>query len=734
MYGENQQRISFNEFELDTAHRILLREGKPVAIYAKAFDLLKFLTQNSGRILTKDEILDVVWEGQFVEEANLSVQISALRKALGETTSEPRFLVTVPGKGYKFIADVNNGNTEIVIEKHKLSRIVVEEEITLPETSKPVAQISDATGEDVSNHRKFLFLGGAVSVLILFVTVFGIYQYSDGKNLNQPFHSTKLTRLTNSGNAECVAMSPDGNYVAYVLSESKGNSLRLRQIGTASDIEILKAKTSTFIMITFSPDGKYIYYSLFSPDDIDYQLFRVATLGGIEEHIPNVSTSGITFSPDSKRMAFLLSNSGAKYNSLTVSDIDGSNQQTIAKKEYPNTFDVAVGAISWSPDGNSIVSLVNRFEEEGNYTEIIGIDPAEGTEKRLSEKRWFQVRSMAWMKDGSSLLITAKDSPSSASQIWFVPNPKGEARKITNDLNAYNEVNVASNGETMVAIQTNSVNGIYVGEIGTGDYKEIVSEVGNLNPLVWTNDGEIIFRSSNDGVSNLWKMNADGSDRRQLTTNAEIDSRGLCMSPDGKFIVFASQRLGSKMSLWRVDSDGGNLTQLTDGKEDIHPSCSPNNETVVFQRGLVSNTRFWKVPISGGNAEPLSDLPAKWSAFSNDGEKIAYVHMSQTLKKWHISFFSATGVELPETLELPTNQKPATIFWSADNSSLYYIGGDGGVGNIWSLPLDGGEAKQITDFSTRWLSDFAISKDGKRLAVTRSLSSSDVVLIENSSK
>ena len=99
------KKITFAEFELDTVHRRLLREGETVALHAKAFDLLAFLIANKGRVVSKDEILEAVWAEQFVEESNLVVQISILRKALGETKNEPRFLVTVPGKGYKFAAE-----------------------------------------------------------------------------------------------------------------------------------------------------------------------------------------------------------------------------------------------------------------------------------------------------------------------------------------------------------------------------------------------------------------------------------------------------------------------------------------------------------------------------------------------------------------------------------------------------------------------------------------------------
>ncbi len=256
MDGLKRQNISFNEFELDTTHNQLLCRGKPVAIYTKTFELLEFLVQNNGRILTKDEILQAVWEGQIVEEANLSVQISALRKALGEKKDSPKFLITIPGKGYKFVADLTNG-AEIVIEKQKLSKIVIDEEFSDAEQTDVAV---NQTGNFFSGKNLYL-LGGAVLLLILLGISFGFYKNSNWRKAALPFENAKLKRLTNSGIIECVAMSPDGKYLAYVLGESDGNILRLRQIGTASDVEILPPKKESFWGINFSPDGNWVAYS-----------------------------------------------------------------------------------------------------------------------------------------------------------------------------------------------------------------------------------------------------------------------------------------------------------------------------------------------------------------------------------------------------------------------------------------------------------------------------------------
>jgi len=172
MNDQLEKSISFGKFELDPDRRRLLKGGEPVALHAKTFDLLVFLTENKGRVVSKDEILDAVWAGQFVEEANLSVQISALRKALGDSTQAPRFLVTVPGKGYKFIADVHAGGDEIVVETHKIERVVLETDFVASKNDVPVF---------APNRRRNLVLGlSAIALMGVGVFLFRALTVSSG--------------------------------------------------------------------------------------------------------------------------------------------------------------------------------------------------------------------------------------------------------------------------------------------------------------------------------------------------------------------------------------------------------------------------------------------------------------------------------------------------------------------------------------------------------------------------
>lgn len=98
--------FEFGEFRVDVGKRLLFRKGEPVAILPKAFDILNVLLQHRDRVVTKAELLKAVWPDTFVEEGNLTQNISVLRKTLGESPSEHKFIVTVPGRGYRFSAAV----------------------------------------------------------------------------------------------------------------------------------------------------------------------------------------------------------------------------------------------------------------------------------------------------------------------------------------------------------------------------------------------------------------------------------------------------------------------------------------------------------------------------------------------------------------------------------------------------------------------------------------------------
>lgn len=738
----NQTIYAFDKFQIDRQRRLLLCEGQPVQLTSKAFDLLLALIETDGREITKDELMERVWSNQIVEDANLTVTMSHLRKALGEKANEHRFIVTIPGRGYRFVGELREPDG-FIIEEHTVSEITIEHETEQDEESYDAhstgtklltgttaiakQQAINISRNEITKQSRFRYFVAASLFLISLAVAFGAYKVLNKQEPNMPFQKIKPTRLTNSGKVIAAAISPDGKFIAYALGESEGNSIWIQQVGTASNIRIVHPVKAEVWGLTFSPDSKQVYYNLFFADKTNPELYRVPSLGGVIERIPNVIASFVTFSPDGKHFAYIQPDSVGGFNYLMVADADGNNVREIARRKHPNTF---AQAASWSPDGETIACLVNHFEADASYSSIIGINVKDGTEKSLSSQRWYNVLGMQWLKNGSDLLISASNKINGSGKIWFLSYPKDEARQITNDLSQYNWLSVTSNGESLVAVQTNVVSGIYVGEAEgeANHFNQVISEVGYLSPLAWTPDGKIIFRSDKDGVSNLWIMEADGTGHKQLTTNAQVDSRGLCISSDGKYLVFASWRSG-KSNLWRIDSDGSNLIQLTDGEADAYPQCTHNGDWVIYQRGIYTNPNLWKVPLAGGTPVRLSEFRGKWPSISNDGSRVAYFYMADD--KWRIGIISSDGGEMIRSLGVPQTLAGSVIRWSPDDKTLFYISNIGNVGNIRSLPIDGMESKSITNFNSHILENFVLSPDNKLFAAIRSIQVTDVILIEN---
>ena len=103
MSNQEKHFYEFGPFRLDPVKRRLLRDGEPVALSPKVFDTLLLLVQSSGRTLGKDDLMQMVWPDAVVEENNLTQNISALRKPLGDSREASRYITTMPGLGYRFV-------------------------------------------------------------------------------------------------------------------------------------------------------------------------------------------------------------------------------------------------------------------------------------------------------------------------------------------------------------------------------------------------------------------------------------------------------------------------------------------------------------------------------------------------------------------------------------------------------------------------------------------------------
>ena len=156
MSAPAKQIFEFGPFRLDSMERVLLRDGQPVPITLKAFDVLLLLVQSSGHIVEKDELMNRVWAGSFVEEGNLKVTVSMLRKVLDEDPAINEYIETVPRRGYRFVAAVKAvpaDGVEVVMRERTREILTIEEETTITERSRSI--------------RLPLLLGGALLMVLV---------------------------------------------------------------------------------------------------------------------------------------------------------------------------------------------------------------------------------------------------------------------------------------------------------------------------------------------------------------------------------------------------------------------------------------------------------------------------------------------------------------------------------------------------------------------------------------
>jgi Tol biopolymer transport system component/DNA-binding winged helix-turn-helix (wHTH) protein len=721
----------FDDFCLDATECQLSRRGEVIALPPKVFDTLRVMVEHRGRILDKEFLMKSLWPDTFVEDGTLAQYVFLLRKALHEESAQHRYIETIPRRGYRFVAQVQEVSGDQSSESNPSTSAFFKTNGNHETNGAVITRPLPPTPASKAN-----FLHPIAIIAILLVAGF-IAAYFFVRRTDQPSvinQTRQITRLTASGKAGLPVLSPDGKYVAYRVDEAGKQSVWMRQIAAVNSVQIVPPAEVELSGLNISPDGNYLFYTMHQRPPVYGALYRVPVLGGGAVKLIDDIDSAITFSPDGKQIAFVRLAPLESESSIILANADGSQQQKLATRKLPEYFHHSEG-LAWSPDGKLIACPAGSSGANGPFMNLIGVDVSTGQQTLLTSQEWRRTGQIAWRKDGSGLVAIAwnKDSPLASEQLWWFPYPKGEPRKITNDLNVYNGISLSQDSRQLVTVQSTKVANLWiVPEADASRARQIggqsIDNHAHRLGLTWSPTGKLIYGSYASGNADLWQMDADGANQQQLTTTPNFDL-APAVSADGRQIAFVSDRAGG-FRIWRMDADGLNATRLTDGQADHFPTFTPDGQSVFFTASIHEQPTVWKVPVTGGAPVQFTPHIAFGPAVSPDGKWVAlFIAMPQSLL-YKLAILPITGGEPVRIFETVPSEVPI-VRWSQDGRLLTYVETKQGVSNIWGQPMEGGAARQLTDFKTDRIFRFAWSPDGKTLLCERGFYVNDVVLMSD---
>jgi len=628
-------------------------------------------------------------------------------------------------------------STEAVVTP-SLERIAARAEIR--EELRREREAAHASGSSVvaaAKQHKGALIGGVVAALVVLLAAgYGVYSLLANRTVTIPFQTFDATQITNSGKAALAAISPDGKYIVSVVNENGNQSLWLRNVPSGSNTQVLEPDPFAIRRAAFSPDGSFIFYlkAVDATQNV-FRVYRMPVLGGTPQVLVSDVDYGPTFSPDGKRMAYMRANDpeAGKYRLLS-SNVDGSDEKILQIAPLPLPDN-----LSWSPDGKRIAFI--SYSQSNAQGQISTFEMASSKDTPLTSFPDKVFTDLAWTPDGRGLLVNYRSSGSNNQQIGFISYPGGRFQSLTNDTHGYRTLSVSADGKAIVSIQgqeSDSVSTQLATSNGTPTAVPGLPNQVEVRGVAWNSEGDLLVTTT----TSILRVSPDGSRQATLLSDPSETLRLSSVCSRGGPILFSTYLREGKTSynIWRVDANGSRPKQLTSGKNENRPLCSPDGASFYYE----DNVSNWimKMPIDGGSPELIkaSVLPNGFmegaANFSLDGRWMPEIEtttdpatQASTHKVALVDL--ATNTETSVKYIVPRADISAPIAITPDGKAVAYTIVENGVGNVWAQPLDGSPGHRLTNFTSDRIRTFQFSPDGKSLAVVRYHVVSDVVLLRD---
>ncbi len=710
----------FGPFRLDATERLLLRDGATVALTPKAFDLLFVLVERRGRLLEKDELLKLVWPDTFVEEANLSYNISLIRKALGDGENGHKFIETVPKRGYRFVAGVQESGAEQP-ESTDASAHKTEEE-----------KRKESLTSQVKRHKKSALLALAVSVSAFGGLSFGLYKFSTRSESKSSGPLPTIIPVTSFQGSEAQpSFSPDGRQIAFVWGGEQGNNqdIYVKLVDAGAPLR-LTTNPGLDLNPVWVPDGRYI---VFTREGEGSGIYLVPALGGAERKLAEYFPQrlpfqlSLSYSPDGRYLAVADKTAAADPLSIFLLTVETGARQHLT---FPPAGSFGDLCPAFSPDSKSLAFA--RSPAVG--TKDIYVVPSAGGEPRRLTFDNKNTVGLSWTPDGREIVFSS--GRGGGFHLWRVPLAGGAPTRVEVYAQNLMQPTVSRQGNRLAWTQRFNDTNIWRVEVpsppgrSTTPVKLIASSIDDGNPQYSPDGQRIVFASERSGNSEIWVCDREGGNPIQLTNLGALTTGTPRWSPDARQIAFDAMLEGNR-DIYVISADGGNPARITtEAAEDMCPSWARDGRWIYFGSTRSGRSQIWKMPATGGAAVQVTRQGGFEGFESPDGKYFYYAKARQAPGLWRIP---VSGGE--ETLVLNHHSAGYWRYWAVMEQGIYFATAASGRPRIEFFSFATSKVTPVATIdkaidSNIW--GLTVSPDSRWILYTQlDQGGSDIMLMEN---
>jgi DNA-binding winged helix-turn-helix (wHTH) protein/Tol biopolymer transport system component len=645
--------ICFGPFELDLAAGELRKGGILVKLQPQPFQVLRLLAERAGSVVTREEIQRCLWsESTFVDfEHGINFSINQIRGALADNAEKPRYIETLPRRGYRFIAAVrpaSNGDKAAEIAAAIPERAVAHTEIE----SFPVAR------HQSESKRKLRWITAAAAGIFCMMASMLLYEHLYGRSIR----TGQIEQLTRTGRMDGYQpLTTDGSRIFFL--EREGDHWNNMQIAaTGGETSPFPLPFRNTVVLDISPDQSELLIAPFISRTGNLPLWVLPLVKGAPHRIGSLSADHATYSPDGLRLAL------SKEDGVYLADRDGSNAHRIAAHTG------GCGRVAWSPDGKLLrFTLWDPATQRGLISEVsVGGGKMRplfpGWKNSLGEwnGRWtadgayFIFTSIQDVKTGRGDLWALRESPRFFSWLQSDPIPLTSGPISYGDpLPSRDPRILYAGGATGGAEPLNSV----IVDRDSRLAKPFLPELG-ARELVFSADGQSVLFV---GENSLWRSKRNGNERYQLVKNIISDPVHFPRwSPDSKKILFTGKMDG----IYIMPAQGGAPQLILPTEQGYSPDWGPDGQHIVYSAmeqkadhsGSQTALYFYDLASRQSIRIPKSEglLEVRWSP---DGRYLAAIEEGSTLKLY--------DVKKNQWMEITRGKLIMMPVWSADSRYLF---------------------------------------------------------------